>query len=233
MNTATKPLTKVGALIGSMAFGLSLATTAPAAQASAAPTAVATSSKSPTWVGDRSYAWASASSKSVCGTRVRRTARGVAYARRATYAEANRASTKLARADARRNARAIANRYVTARRGALCNKGSSIVGKAAALKGRPYRWGATGPSAFDCSGYVGYVYRKATGKRLPRTSGAIAAAGRRVSSPRPGDIAVFSSGGRVYHVGIYAGGGTMWHSPKPGSSVRKEAMWGGRYFVRY
>src|SRR5690242_13067204 len=39
-------------------------------------------------------------------------------------------------------------------------------------KGKPYVYGAAGPNAFDCSGFVGYVYRKA-GVKLPRTTGSI------------------------------------------------------------
>lgn len=37
--------------------------------------------------------------------------------------------------------------------------------------GKPYRYGGHGPSSFDCSGLVQYVYRKA-GVRLPRTADA-------------------------------------------------------------
>ncbi|MFB9838271.1 C40 family peptidase [Actinoallomurus acaciae] len=37
--------------------------------------------------------------------------------------------------------------------------------------GKPYRYGGSGPSSFDCSGLVRYVYRKA-GVRLPRTADA-------------------------------------------------------------
>jgi cell wall-associated NlpC family hydrolase len=37
--------------------------------------------------------------------------------------------------------------------------------------GKPYRYGGSGPSSFDCSGLVQYVYRKA-GVRLPRTADA-------------------------------------------------------------
>ncbi len=36
--------------------------------------------------------------------------------------------------------------------------------------GKRYVWGATGPSSFDCSGLVQYVYRKAGDKNLPRTT---------------------------------------------------------------
>jgi cell wall-associated NlpC family hydrolase len=37
--------------------------------------------------------------------------------------------------------------------------------------GKPYRYGGDGPSSFDCSGLVQYVYRKA-GVKLPRTADA-------------------------------------------------------------
>ncbi|CAM5517837.1 C40 family peptidase OS=Streptomyces tendae OX=1932 GN=GUR47_29765 PE=3 SV=1 [Streptomyces tendae] len=40
---------------------------------------------------------------------------------------------------------------------------------AASKKGSPYRWGATGPHRFDCSGLTLYSFKKA-GKKLPRTA---------------------------------------------------------------
>ena len=36
--------------------------------------------------------------------------------------------------------------------------------------GKRYVYGATGPSAFDCSGLTQYVYKKAANKTLPRTT---------------------------------------------------------------
>lgn len=95
--------------------------------------------------------------------------------------------------------------------------------------GSPYVYGAAGPTRFDCSGLVQWSFRK-VGKRLPRTSGAQAGATRRVARPRRGDLVFFSNGGRVYHVGIYAGDRMIWHSPRPGSSVRKERIWTSSVF---
>ncbi len=40
---------------------------------------------------------------------------------------------------------------------------------AASKKGAPYKYGATGPKRFDCSGLTQYSYKKA-GKKLPRTA---------------------------------------------------------------
>ncbi|MBH5333446.1 C40 family peptidase [Streptomyces pactum] len=103
---------------------------------------------------------------------------------------------------------------------------------AAAKKGSPYRYGAAGPNRFDCSGLTLYAYKKA-GKSLPRTAAAQYNRTRHVSakSRKPGDLVFFHSGGQVYHVGIYAGKNQVWHSPKPGKSVRKEKIWTGK--VRY
>ncbi len=105
-----------------------------------------------------------------------------------------------------------------------------VIKEAAKLKGTPYRYGGTSPRGFDCSGYTGYVYKKA-GKALPRTSRSQYSATKHVSraAARPGDLVFFkSSSGRVYHVGIYAGGNTLWHSSKPGVPVKKAKIWTSR-----
>jgi cell wall-associated NlpC family hydrolase len=96
--------------------------------------------------------------------------------------------------------------------------------------GDPYVWGATGPNAFDCSGLTSYAFHRA-GLSLPRTAAAQSAAVRHIphSQMRKGDLVFFSSGGHVYHVGIFVGrrGGEdlMLHAPRPGESVRTEPIW--------
>ncbi|MEU7314539.1 NlpC/P60 family protein [Streptomyces sp. NPDC007083] len=90
--------------------------------------------------------------------------------------------------------------------------------------GSPYVWGATGPSSFDCSGLTSWAYKQA-GVSLPRTSQAQANAGTRISSQsqlKPGDLVLFY--GDLHHIGLYAGNGQVLHAPKPGASVRFEAM---------
>ncbi|ADB29752.1 NLP/P60 protein [Kribbella flavida DSM 17836] len=102
-----------------------------------------------------------------------------------------------------------------------------VLKEAAKLKGTPYRYGGTTPKGFDCSGYTGYVYKKA-GKKLPRTSRAQYSATKRLSrkAAKPGDLVFFKSGGgSVYHVGIYAGGNMLWHSSKPGRPIGKAKIW--------
>jgi cell wall-associated NlpC family hydrolase len=104
--------------------------------------------------------------------------------------------------------------------------GSKALRVAASKKGAPYKWGATGPSRFDCSGLTLYAYKKA-GKRLPRTTQQQYNATRHISKSqrKPGDLVFFHSGRTVYHVGIYSGRGRIWHSPKPGAKVRLETIW--------
>ncbi|MQY37175.1 hypothetical protein SRB17_51790 [Streptomyces sp. RB17] len=97
---------------------------------------------------------------------------------------------------------------------------------AASKKGSPYRYGATGPRSFDCSGLTLYSFKKA-GKSLPRTAAQQynrthhISAGRR----RAGDLVFFHSGSYVYHVGIYAGHGKIWHAPRTGDVVRLQKIW--------
>ncbi|EHN76253.1 hypothetical protein ADL35_03410 [Streptomyces sp. NRRL WC-3753] len=85
--------------------------------------------------------------------------------------------------------------------------------------GSPYVWGATGPTAFDCSGLTQAAYR-AAGVSLPRTTYAQIDAGQRIprSELLPGDLVFFYSG--ISHVGIYVGNGQMIHAPNPSAPVR-------------
>ncbi|MGW0560329.1 NlpC/P60 family protein [Streptomyces sp. NPDC003016] len=85
--------------------------------------------------------------------------------------------------------------------------------------GKPYVWGATGPSAFDCSGLTQAAWRSA-GVSLPRTTYTQINAGQRVprSQLAPGDLVFFYSG--LSHVGLYIGNGQMIHAPRPGAPVR-------------
>ncbi|MCX5314524.1 C40 family peptidase [Streptomyces sp. NBC_00154] len=97
---------------------------------------------------------------------------------------------------------------------------------AASKKGSPYRYGATGPHRFDCSGLTMYVFKK-VGKKLPRTAQQQYNKTRHIlaSQRRRGDLVFFHWGRSVYHVGIYAGKGRIWHSPKSGAVVRLEKIW--------
>lgn len=101
-----------------------------------------------------------------------------------------------------------------------------IVAAARSQQGKPYRFGARGPSAFDCSGLTGYAYRSVR-IDLPRTADGQFRATRRVApaAARPGDLVFWVSGGHAYHVAVYAGAGKVWHAPKPGQRVQLTAIW--------
>ncbi|MFD6419467.1 C40 family peptidase [Streptomyces sp. NPDC060194] len=104
--------------------------------------------------------------------------------------------------------------------------GAKALQVAASKKGAPYKYGAVGPHRFDCSGLTVYSFKKA-GKKLPRTAAAQYNKTKHVSagSRKPGDLVFFHSGRSIYHVGIYAGNGKVWHSPKTGDVVRKQKLW--------
>ncbi|MEU7905679.1 NlpC/P60 family protein [Actinoplanes sp. NPDC049118] len=99
--------------------------------------------------------------------------------------------------------------------------GAKVLAEATKHKGARYVFGAAGPKRFDCSGYTMYVYRKAAGKKLPHKANSQQKYGMSVSkgSKKAGDLLVFRSGSYGTHVGIYAGGGYMWASPRAGKTV--------------
>ncbi|MFC6697077.1 C40 family peptidase [Nocardioides daphniae] len=96
--------------------------------------------------------------------------------------------------------------------------------KARSRTGMAYRYGGSGPRAFDCSGLTSWAYGK-VGKKLPRTSSAQAGAVKRVKKPKRGDLVFFHNGGRVYHVGLYAGKNRVFHASRPGKPVGQEKIW--------
>jgi len=110
--------------------------------------------------------------------------------------------------------------------------GAAAVAEAATHAGKPYRYGATGPGSFDCSGFVQYVYGQ-LGISLPRTSAQQAAAARSVprGSEQLGDLIIFRSGGTVTHLGIYAGDGTMWVARRTGTTVTRQTIYTSTYSV--
>lgn len=85
--------------------------------------------------------------------------------------------------------------------------------------GTPYRWGAAGPSAFDCSGLTSWAFKQA-GVSLPRTSRAQATVGTPVAKAnlQPGDLVFFYK--PVSHVGIYIGNGQVVHASTSGQPVK-------------
>ncbi|OPF84709.1 glycoside hydrolase [Streptomyces antioxidans] len=100
------------------------------------------------------------------------------------------------------------------------SKAAQAIAFAKAQLGKPYVWGATGPSSFDCSGLTQAAWKSA-GISLPRTTWDQVKAGTRVSTSQlqPGDLVFFYDD--ISHVGLYIGDGMMIHAPKPGDVVKK------------
>ncbi|MCX5142343.1 MULTISPECIES: C40 family peptidase [unclassified Streptomyces] len=139
----------------------------------------------------------------------RRLLAGLSPAERASY-DASESGRGGAHAD--RSAPRGADRAPNAR-------AAEAVAFAYTALGKPYVWGATGPSSFDCSGLTQAAWR-AAGVSLPRTTYTQINAGQRVprSELAPGDLVFFYSG--ISHVGLYIGNGQMIHAPRPGAPVR-------------
>ncbi len=115
----------------------------------------------------------------------------------------------------------------------------TMLKRALALLGTPYRWGGTSPEGgFDCSGLVGYVFRNTLGIELPRISRDMATVGELIRDPKAlveGDLVFFSRRGKhVDHVGIYIGNGQFVHAPRTGKDVEVANLitgyWSQKFF---
>ncbi|MEU6395328.1 NlpC/P60 family protein [Streptomyces sp. NPDC046939] len=106
---------------------------------------------------------------------------------------------------------------------ASSSRAAAALAAAQSALGKPYIWGANGPSGFDCSGLMQWSYGQA-GVGLPRTSQAQRYAGRQVplSQARPGDLVAYGSD--AHHIAIYAGNGQVIHAPYPGAPVRYDPV---------
>lgn len=96
------------------------------------------------------------------------------------------------------------------------------------LLGIRYRMGGTTPeNGFDCSGFVGHVFKEGLGMVLPRTAKEISQTGEVVAQDelKPGDLVFFNTMRRTFsHVGIYLGNNQFVHAPRSGGQVRIEDM---------
>lgn len=111
---------------------------------------------------------------------------------------------------------------------------SSLVNKAFEFMGRPYVYGASGPKAFDCSGFTAYVYA-AFDVGLPHYTVSQAQMGQAVSRAnlQSGDLVFFNTAGYISHVGIYIGGGQFIHASSGSGKVTVSELDSSYYSTRY
>lgn len=112
--------------------------------------------------------------------------------------------------------------------GVASDKASRLVEEAKKWIGSPYVWGASRPGAFDCSGFIQYIYKQ-NGINLPRVSYQQMAAGRKVDKNdlQVGDLLGWDYSGRnpgADHIAMYIGNGQIIHTNTPGKPLRIESL---------
>ena len=105
----------------------------------------------------------------------------------------------------------------------VSSRAQSALNFALAQLGKPYIWGGTGPTDYDCSGLMMASWGKA-GVSLPRTAAAQYAAGTPVSTSdlQPGDLVLFYPG--ITHVGMYIGDGKFIHASSPRTGIKVSVL---------
>ena len=106
------------------------------------------------------------------------------------------------------------------------DRGDAAAALAAKMVGKPYKYGGSSPSGFDCSGLVSYSFKQA-GVALPHNTAQQRTTSRliKVAELRRGDLLFFDQEGKKHgHVGIYLGEGRFVHAPSSGKSVRADAL---------
>jgi cell wall-associated NlpC family hydrolase len=92
--------------------------------------------------------------------------------------------------------------------------------------GRPYVFGAEGPSSFDCSGLTKWAWAQATGGKtdLYHYTNTQFSSTKRVSRDqlRSGDLIFYFND--LHHMGMYVGDGWVLHAPTTGDVVRMARM---------
>jgi cell wall-associated NlpC family hydrolase len=132
---------------------------------------------------------------------------------------ADRARLAQARAASAAAATSMRNSYT----GPASGRAAAAVRFAYAQLGKPYVYGASGPSSYDCSGLTMRAWG-AAGVSLPHNAAAQQADTRSVSYSdlQPGDLVFFGS--PAGHVGIYIGGGRMIAAPHTGDVVKIQSV---------
>ncbi|MGH7622291.1 MAG: C40 family peptidase [Gemmatimonadaceae bacterium] len=105
--------------------------------------------------------------------------------------------------------------------------GESVVETARRYLGVRYVLGGTTPRAFDCSGFVRYVFQL-HGLQLPRTAHEQAAIGVAPDERQlePGDLLFFYGGHGAQHIAMYIGGDSIIHASSSGHRVKLDRLSG-------
>lgn len=115
-------------------------------------------------------------------------------------------------------------------RGNASYSSNNIVAYASNFLGTPYVWGSNGPSSFDCSGFVRYVFIhfgiSFDQGGVRRTTYDMVNVGTPVSRDQlqAGDVLYFGSNSDIHHIAIYVGNGCYIHAPQTGDVVKISAL---------
>src|SRR3990167_6606757 len=107
----------------------------------------------------------------------------------------------------------------------------SLLERGMSLIGTRYRFGGTSEAGFDCSGFIGYLFREEAGMNLPRSTREMINVDAPLvarSALKPGDLLFFATNGRrgrVSHAGIYLGDNQFIHSSsRKSGGVRVDSL---------
>lgn len=97
--------------------------------------------------------------------------------------------------------------------------------------GKPYVFGTAGPSTFDCSGLITYIFGR-VGISLPHNAAEQQRSSQvvRVTTPQPGDLVFY--GNPATHVALYVGNGQQIAAPHAGANVKQQAVSKGAMYGR-
>lgn len=107
----------------------------------------------------------------------------------------------------------------------------TVIAAARAQIGKPYVYGQDGPSTFDCSGLITYIFGM-VGINLPHNAAQQQRSSqvRKVTSPQPGDLVFY--GNPAHHVALYVGGGMQIAAPHTGAKVSLQKVSSGATYGR-